>query len=63
MALNETLYENSNILDGMAITNKMWNRDFDGESHFPFIHFFFEKKMLQIDLCHTGIIHDLGIIA
>lgn len=30
MALNETLSEGGNIRDGMAITRKMWNRDFHG---------------------------------
>lgn len=30
MALNETLTEDSNIRDGVAITKKLWNRDFHG---------------------------------
>lgn len=31
MALNETLWENGNIRDGIGITRKMWGRDFHGE--------------------------------
>uniref|UniRef100_A0A1I8QAW1 Guanylate cyclase domain-containing protein n=1 Tax=Stomoxys calcitrans TaxID=35570 RepID=A0A1I8QAW1_STOCA len=30
MALNETLSEGEDIRDGMAITRRMWNRNFDG---------------------------------
>lgn len=30
MALNETLSEGEDIRDGMAITRRMWNRDFHG---------------------------------
>lgn len=31
MALNETLSERGNLSDGVAITKRMWNRDFYGE--------------------------------
>lgn len=30
MALNETLSEGGNILDGLAMTKRMWGRDFMG---------------------------------
>lgn len=30
MALNETLTEGGDIRDGLAITKKMWSRDFEG---------------------------------
>ena len=30
IALNETLSEGGDIRDGMAITRRMWDRDFDG---------------------------------
>ncbi|GJQ80785.1 hypothetical protein Trydic_g9376 [Trypoxylus dichotomus] len=30
MALNETIVEGGNITDGLAITRRMWNRDFHG---------------------------------
>lgn len=30
MALNETLTEGEDIRDGIAITRRMWNRDFHG---------------------------------
>lgn len=32
LALNETLEANMSISDGEAITRRMWNRTFDGES-------------------------------
>lgn len=32
MALNETLTEGKDIRDGVAITRKMWSRDFHGKS-------------------------------
>lgn len=34
MALNETLTEGGDIRDGLAITRKMWSRDFHGNLHF-----------------------------
>ena len=30
MALNETLTENGNMLDGKEVTQRMWNRSFEG---------------------------------
>lgn len=31
MALNETLTENENMLDGKQVTQRMWNRSFEGK--------------------------------
>lgn len=31
MALNETLAEGGDITDGIAVTRRMWNREFEGE--------------------------------
>ena len=31
LAVNETLAENGDVTDGMAMTRKMWNRTFEGE--------------------------------
>lgn len=31
MALNETLVEGGDIMDGVAVTRRMWNREFEGQ--------------------------------
>lgn len=45
MALNETLWEGGNIRDGMAITRKMWNRDFHGMYLITFYHLLEAEKL------------------